>query len=572
MMYIKHKNNETEKIKSKRFYFLSLGFVLFALILYFKLNKDERKNQYKLDLNITSPLADLKSGYYTSAQELHLTCSDKDHTIYYTLDGTSPLSGTSRKYEGKILLFPGLKKDTFLYKIPTSPRWQPPIGEPFSFPVLRAVCINKDGRVGEEYNAFFIIDPEQSHKYSIPVMNFLFDPTDFFGYKNGIYVMGEEYEDKRNYIKKKIKFDIPWWKYPANYLDKGNSSERKAKIIYADLNTSCVFSQYVGVRIHGFNTRGFAQKSLRFSIIADSSNNCTGFFDGESKRNFVLRNGGNDWTKTLIRDAFVHSVMKNSTLSPQAYMPVVSFFNGEYWGVHTLRERFDEGYINDHFGIAKDSIAILELNGIVLKGKKSDSDEYMNLIHFIISNDMSKTANYEVVQQQIDIDNLITYFICNMFFVNNDWPHNNCKYWRYDYPSKDTCFRDHRWRYVLYDMDWSMGFNIDDAYKFDMFKYLKSKSMMGEVLYSLVKNSAFKKSFEIKSGQMLENELSVVSLEENIKKIRRQLSPWMPEHIDRWRVIGSFTQWNKEMDVLDFFIQNRQNVFRAQLSSFLINN
>ena len=79
-------------------------------------------------------------------------------------------------------------------------------------------------------------------------------------------------------------------------------------------------------------------------------------------------------------------------------------------------------------------------------------------------------------------------YITNLFFVNNDWPQNNCKYWRYSYPTADSAYRDAKWRYVLYDMDWALGFNISNAYEVNMFDYLKQESTMGKVFGALIKN------------------------------------------------------------------------------------
>jgi hypothetical protein len=326
------------------------------------------------------------------------------------------------------------------------------------------------------------------------------------------------------------------------------------------------------MRIHGFNTRGFAQKSFRVPLNNNSSNaNCIPLLSNlQTNVNFVFRNGGNDWTKTMLRDAFVHRVMEKSNLSTQKYTPVVCFFNGEYWGIHTLRERFDDTYIQQNYSIHKDSIAILELDGTLLEGSKSDVSDYKNLVSFIISNDMSNTQNYSFVEEQVDIHNLIEYYITNLFFVNNDWPHNNCKYWRYAYPKKDSIFRDHKWRYVLYDMDWSMGFNIDKAYAYNMFEYLNGNGDLGKMLNSLMKNADFRKAFEAQCLKLLENELSESSLKTNLMKMRNELAPWISEHINRWRVIGTVNTWDKNMDEIDEFISKRPSIFRLQLKQFLL--
>jgi hypothetical protein len=55
--------------------------------------------------------------------------------------------------------------------------------------------------------------------------------------------------------------------------------------------------------------------------------------------------------------------MKGSHLDIQEYRPSVVFINGEYWGVHNIRERFDENYLANKYHISRDRIVILELSG-----------------------------------------------------------------------------------------------------------------------------------------------------------------------------------------------------------------
>jgi hypothetical protein len=236
MNYIKQRKTTNELVAARKFWLITLSLIFFSVALLFIVDSPKSINAFKFVTNISVPEVDISSGYYVQAPVISLSCTDKKLSIYYTLDGTAPFSTKAQKYADKpIQLSVGVLKDTFLYNTPSSPRWQPPIGTPFSFPVLRAVCVDEKGNRGPELIESYIIDPTGKHNYTLPVASIVFNPDDIFGYENGIYVMGKKYEDKDNYIKKKIKFDIPWWKYPANYLDKGSSSERAITLTIADL-------------------------------------------------------------------------------------------------------------------------------------------------------------------------------------------------------------------------------------------------------------------------------------------------------------------------------------------------
>jgi hypothetical protein len=549
--------------------------LVFSIALFFLLNNSKDVTHFTFNKLIPAPLVDVPSSYFVGPIQVNIINPTKKYKVYYTLNGSSPTSSAAILYQGgPILISETVVKDTFLYDIPTSPRWQQPTQKPFCFTILRAVFVDEEGKRGEECIKSYIIDPSQSNRYTVPIASIVFEPADFFGYKEGIYFMGKSYEDKNNYIKKRIRFDIPWWRYPANYLDKGTSSDRSVSIEFMNLTTNCMEQQTTQMRIHGFNTRGFAQKSLRFKYSAGTQKNrCIPIFEGlKTTQNYVFRNGGNDWTGTLLRDAFVHEVMKNSSLSPQAYQPMVCFLNGEYWGVHTLRERFDGSYIENKYGISRDSITILELEGRVLEGGKSDALAYKNLVNFIQTSDMSDLTNYTIVKKELDLDNLVDYYLTNLFFVNNDWPQNNCKYWRYSYPTADSVCRDAKWRYVLYDMDWAMGFNIKNAYDLNMFDYLKGQSTMGKLLFKLIKNEEFKLLFKNRADLFLGNSFKSENLLKVLSELESDIDPLMNEHINRWRVIGSKDNWNKNIEELKVFIEKRPSYFKKDLDLFLKNN
>ena len=55
----------------------------------------------------------------------------------------------------------------------------------------------------------------------------------------------------------------------------------------------------------------------------------------------VLRNGGDDWEETLLRDPMTQSLVNGMMkCGYMAYAPSALFLNGEYWGIHNIREKF----------------------------------------------------------------------------------------------------------------------------------------------------------------------------------------------------------------------------------------
>ena len=97
----------------------------------------------------------------------------------------------------------------------------------------------------------------------------------------------------------------------------------------------------VEIKIFGGWSRGNDQKSLSiFGLNGDKINyKLFKSLDLEDFSSIVLRNSGNDWGSTMLRDGFMHTLANDLNIDNLAYEPAVLFLNGEYWGIHNIREK-----------------------------------------------------------------------------------------------------------------------------------------------------------------------------------------------------------------------------------------
>jgi hypothetical protein len=530
-----------------------------------------------VDTKIPAPQCISKGGFYDQAFSITLH-SLHGTKVYYTLDGTKPTL-QSKVYILPVLITNRTNETNTLADIPTSPRWKPPIGNIFKGTTVRAICVTNDNKKSEELIRTFFINEKGNLRYNIPIMAITVDPDDLFGYKNGIYVLGKNYEDKRDYVKKQLNLDLPWWEYPSNYLKRGNNSERPVYIEFYEPHSNIGFNEKAGVRVNGNATRGFAQKSLRIYFDKQYGMDHLNYklFPESSITNynsFILRNGGNDWNKTMFRDALIQSIMKQSTLNTQAYRPAIVFINAEYWGIHNIRERFDENYIANKYHISTDSISILELGGDLLYGKKNDTKEFKNLLQFIKTNDLSLDSNYNRIEKLIDIDNFMDFVIANVYFCNSDWPNNNVKFWRYrapPYNSDTTSNRDGRWRWTLYDTDWGLGYTSRNAVQLNLLEKAKETGSIGVIFGELLKNKRFTAKFLLRFDCHLKNTFKSENVIIKINEFEKELAPEMEEHINRWRAIGSYSNWLIYIQELKDFATMRPTIQAQQLKKFIEN-
>jgi hypothetical protein len=527
----------------------------------------------KLDEELPVPQCSASGGFYSNLVPVSLHSLDASDTIYYTLDGTQP-SLVSLIYTKPLLITSRTADANDLSTIPSSPRWKPPIGEVFKGTVLRAIVSGNHKKSAELVRTFFISE-KGANRYTLPVIALTVNPGDLFGYKNGIYVPGRNYEDKDYYIRKNITLDIPWWQYPSNYLKRGDNSERPVHMEFYEQGGKLGFEINAGVRINGNATRGFSQKSLRICFNEKYGTPVLNYklFPGYPLTQFnsiILRNSGNDWNKTMFRDGFMQSLMAGSKLDIQQYRPAIVFINGEYWGIHNIRERFDEYYIANKYKLSADSISILELSGQLVAGNKDNERAFAELLRYAENNDLSKDENYNYLTSKIEIESFIDFIIANVYFCNSDWPNNNVKFWRYQaiINSENHAPADGRWRWMLYDTDWGFGYNALSTPATNLILKATSTGSIGVLFNSLLKNKKFTALFLQRFQYHLNTTFYAPEVLHKIDQFQARLDQDIHEHIDRWRVISSYTEWLNNIEIMRDFAQKRPGLQAGQLNAF----
>jgi hypothetical protein len=571
---LKANNKGSFKLKVVITLFVSTAVVAFFFSLMFSGSAKKNLPVLHLSESINCPECSSVGGFYKDALSIRLSSSDPDIKIYYTTDGSMP-SLLSTLYSKPIIIKDRTFERNYLSEIPSSPRWKPPIDNIFKGTILRAISVNENNNKSTELVRSFFVNEKGSEKYSLPVISITVNEKDLFGYNKGIYILGKSYTDKDNYIRKNIPLDLPWWEYPSNYLMRGDDAERPAHVEFYDQDGRFGFESNTGIRINGNATRGFAQKSLRICFRAkygEESINYPLFPSNSVKKfnSFILRNSGNDWDKTMFRDAFMQSLMKNTHLDIQDYRPSIVFINGEYWGIHNIRERFDENYLVNKYHIPADSITILELAGSLSYGQKGDENDFKKILDFVKQNDLSDAKNYEFIKSKIDLESFSDFLIANIYFCNSDWPNNNVKFWRYktDNPIGNDSIRDGRWRWMLYDTDWGFGYNVLSTPNNNLLEKAKKTGSVGILFSSLILNEKFLEQFVKRFQNHLNTSFCSPTVIALIDRMQQTLSPEMHEHIDRWRVIGSYGQWLANVEVLRNFAIKRPGIQAKQLNVF----
>ncbi|MCP5063426.1 MAG: hypothetical protein GY936_13320, partial [Ignavibacteriae bacterium] len=242
----------------------------------------------------------------------------------------------------------------------------------------------------------------------------------------------------------------------------------------------------------------------------------------------------------------------------QAYKPALLFLNGEYWGIHSIREKHNEHYLESNYGIEPDKIDILSGNASV---KQGSAQIYKVMIDFVDSHDMAVKGNYDWISNQMDINEYLNYIIAEIYFANIDWPGGNIKCWR-------EHGENNKWRWILFDTD--LGFGAHGLGQYDSntlenatattSTYYANPPWSTLLLRKLLGNSEFKNQFIQGFASHLNITFAPQRVLGIIDSLRTNIETEIPRHIQKWGKSTSFNDgWNYHVEVMKEFATKRPN-------------
>ncbi|GAJ97518.1 CotH kinase family protein [Geomicrobium sp. JCM 19055] len=413
---------------------------------------------------------------------------------------------------------------------------------------VRAKFFSDTGEEGPEDGQSYIVD-ESSH---LPIISIATDEANLWDEEYGIYTPGIYYNP-----------DAHNPHLTGNYHQSGQHWERPVFMQMFEPNGEIGLTQHAGIRIHGGASRSLDRKSLRFYARSDyGENRFRHPLFGEEERDyynrFILRNSGQDWNRTLFRDAMMQSLVEDLNMETQLYRPAKLYVNGEDWGLFNIRERYDNHYFRFAHDVSVEDLDLLETHGDEVEGSNHD---YMQLRSMMTTSDPSEPEVYEQIKKEIDIDNFIDYHISQIYFGNVDWPNNNVNIWRE---------RPHgKWRWAMYDTDF--GFALPTTASSAMHNTLEHATNEAAanstfLLRSLLQNEEFEQEFINRYAHYLNTRFEADRVVERINEFHSALEPEMQNHIERWNEPDSLEEWEDQVDILRDFATNRQQFNRAHIA------
>jgi hypothetical protein len=249
----------------------------------------------------------------------------------------------------------------------------------------------------------------------------------------------------------------------------------------------------------------------------------------------------------------------------------VLFLNGEFWGMYVITEKFSDEFFSSHYRILKNNIVYLKEEDL----KEGSLEEYDNLINFMdlySQKDLSDDKNYEDVCYIIDINSLIEHYATNLYLATYDWPNHNFGMWKYNGDKiKDNLYSDGKWRFMTYDLDYTVGNNYADfggveGYQFDTFKHIdKAKNKAPTNLFvRLFQNENFRNKFEKIYEKYVYNIMSLEKVNPIIEEFYGDFTTLLSYSQTRWW--GYFG--GSKMENIAYAKSNYQNKILPKIKKF----
>ncbi len=387
-------------------------------------------------------------------------------------------------------------------------------------------------------NSYFFQEDFESR--GLPVVSLATNPEYFWDAEIGLYVQDFK----------------PTWEYPVNI-----------ELFENDGGNRAAFNELGGTKVNGLNSWELPQKMLGIYFDNEYDKNNVEyplFFDRNRTKydNFILRASGSDWSETLFRDGLCQGLTSETMdLEKAGFRPAIVFINGEYLGIHNLRSRINESFIEDNFGYASNEYDLIENNGIVEEG---NADAFNHLFD-LLNKDLSIDANFQAVTEVMDIDNFADFLITEVWTSNSSWGHN-LQLWK---PKAAGT----KWRWILQDFD--RGFSGAGNNGMDYFTTDSSPSgyeWARTGIRNILNNNNFGDKFAQRFADHLYTTFHPVRVNQQIQQRKKAIEKEIPYHVNRWA--GTMSDYGDGITSVEFWQTevNRLTTFAQEREGFIIND
>ncbi|MFN0033348.1 MAG: CotH kinase family protein [Flavobacteriales bacterium] len=324
---------------------------------------------------------------------------------------------------------------------------------------------------------------------------------------------------------------------------------------------------------HGNDSNAYDQRGFDYitrDAIGDDNVIPAALFESSDRPGYerlIFKAGANDNYPfsggAHIRDAYVHELSRigGLHLDERRSQWCVLYINSEYWGVYDMREKVDDvDFTNYYYDQPDGYVDFIKTWGGTWEEYGSE-DDWVDLVDFITTNNMTDDASYQYVLTQYNTLSLIDYFILNGYVVCTDWLNWNTAWWRGRHPDGDA----KRWKYALWDDDATFGHYVNytgvpstepnaDPCQIEQMGDVGGQGHV-PVLNALFDNQDFLADYVQRYATLSNTIFSCDRMIEVLDSMALEIDPEMDRQCARWG--GTYNGWQGNLQEIRDFILDR---------------
>jgi hypothetical protein len=263
---------------------------------------------------------------------------------------------------------------------------------------------------------------------------------------------------------------------------------------------------------------------------------------------FRLRNSGNDFYKTMVKDlaytqlAIDAGLNVDLTYGEQALV----FINSDFYGVMEMRTEGNTKGIAGLYEVQRSQVSLGKITNPGTIHYKSGDHARLELFVSCIAN-----GEREWLMNNIDVESFVDYVIFQSFIANYDWPYNNVRFY---------CIDNQPFRFVIYDLDWCNTVSIEQDPMF--FIDPEKENIITDLFLLLYHDPFFKDQFDERYEAVIAMpELQPSHFNARVDYFSSKITDEMDWQIDKYGAPRSMLDWFRELDLLKQHYQRRYDRF-----------
>jgi len=472
-----------------------------------------------------TPILSPGPGFYSAPVTLSMSTNEPNAEIRYTTNGSIPTS-SSTLYTGPVTIS--------------------------NTSVIRARTFSNNPQVLPgfiETNSYFI-----NENHTLPIFSFSGNHLNTLFGGSQITTIGafEFFDEHGNFIDASVgdfdKHGNDSWSYPQRGVD------------------------FVARDEYGYNN----QLTHKFFATSDRTKFQRLMVKAAANDNYPFESGG-----AHIRDSYIQSLSQliGLDLDERSSTSCILYVNGQYWGVYDLREKVDDTDFTDYYygqdrkyKGSEEYIQFLKTWGATQAkyGEQRAIQDWAHLRNFIANNNMGDSTNFAYVENLLNMESFIDYFVFNSFVVSRDWLNYNTGWWR----GLDSSGSALKWRYILWDMEGALGHfhnytglpNVSATAPPCQVENITVGNGHAQSLKKLInENPNVRQHYVTRYADLLNTHLSCAHMIHVFDSMVNVIAPEMPRQVARWG--GNMTTWQNNVQNVRNFINQRCTYLIQGLSS-----